>query len=82
MTETQLALLRDIAEGQLFFSPKGNSIEEYSAFQTVADALARLEALGYIRKCELRYESKTGRRFIDQVVVRNGLTALGRKFVR
>ena len=82
MTEIQLRLLRDIARGKDTFTPKDSNIEEYKAFQPVADALARLEAQGYVRKCEMHYENKTGIKYIDRVVIRNGLTVLGKKFLQ
>lgn len=81
MTETQLKLLRDIARGEGTFTPKDNNIEGYKAFQPIADAFARLEVQGYIRKCEIHYENRTGMKYIDRIVVRNALTSLGKKFL-
>jgi len=48
-------------------------------FEQAADDLLRLEALGYVEGCEALNETRTGRRYVDRVHVRGGITEAGRE---
>jgi hypothetical protein len=79
MTEGQLALLREVAAGRRTFRCASYAERLLGEFQGVADDLLRLEDSGYVAGCEALTETVTGRRYINRVRVRGGLTAEGRR---
>jgi hypothetical protein len=79
MTEGLLALLREVAAGKRTFRCASNAEGPLRKFQAVADNLLWLEAGGYIAGCEAGEEMVTGKRYVNRVHVRGGLTEEGRR---
>ena len=76
-----MRLLREVAAGKWNFRCASQNPRELEAFQSVADDLLRLEALGYLARCEALVETRTGRQYVDRVYVRGGVTQEGRRAV-
>ena len=77
MTERQLRLLREVADGKWVYRCASRRPQDLEAFQEVADDLLRLEAMGYLRPCEALSETRTGRQYVDRVYVKGGVTEEG-----
>ena len=81
MTRQQQSLLREVAAGKSAFRCASQRRADLEAFQSVADDLLRLEALGYLARCETLVETRTGRQYVDRVFVRGGVTEEGREIL-
>src|SRR5262245_38336468 len=79
LTDSQVAVLREVISGKNVFGPKSGSDEDMNAFQVVAEEVIELCENGYLTGCRPNRESNTGK--IDLVFV-TGITALGRRSVQ
>jgi hypothetical protein len=82
MTEGQLLLLKEVAGGKKVFRKASRSVRELEEFEGVVNDPLRLEAIGYIDGCETLTEAHIGMRYVDRVLVRGGLTDLGREALK
>jgi hypothetical protein len=82
MTERQLQLLKEVGAGKWTHRCASQSPRELEAFQSVVDELLRLEAMGYVGRCEALTETFTGRGYVNRVYVRGGLSEEGRRVLQ
>jgi len=74
-------ILKEIAEGKVCFRAASASEKQLEAFQSVVELLREAEAMGLIARVKLRCEESTGRKFVDLVEVKGGLTDHGEAFL-
>ena len=58
MTESQLRLLREVADGKWVFRCGSRSPTALEEFQRMAEDLLRLESMGYLKLCEALSETQ------------------------
>jgi hypothetical protein len=82
MTESQLRLLKEVVGGKRTFRCASAAPDRLEEFEAVAEDLLRLEAMGFLDACEALNETRTGRRYVDRVHVRGGVTEAGREALK
>jgi hypothetical protein len=74
-------LLKGISEGKKIFKPEDTSETSMQAFQPIAKALVHANERGYLDKCNIHRESRTGHSWYDLVSVQGGLSYLGKEYL-
>lgn len=74
-------LLTEIKKGRKAFKPASDSKEEMEDFQSVAKLLIYADKEGWLNSKKVHQESRTANNWYDLVLVQNGLSHKGEKYL-